>query len=99
MIQALYASKIVSYTQGFMLLAEASRLHNWRLNFGAIALMWRGGCIIRSRFLAKIKAAFDANPKLSNLMLDGFFQKAILDAQVRYRPCRRPGFCRSLGVR
>jgi len=83
--RALYASKIVSYAQGFMLLAEASRLHNWKLNFGAIALMWRGGCIIRSRFLGKIKEAFDTNQELSNLMLDVFFQKALQDAQTGWR--------------
>uniref|UniRef100_A0A1I7XDL7 6-phosphogluconate dehydrogenase, decarboxylating n=1 Tax=Heterorhabditis bacteriophora TaxID=37862 RepID=A0A1I7XDL7_HETBA len=80
--KALYASKIVSYAQGFMLLAEASRNFDWKLNFGAIALMWRGGCIIRSRFLGAIKKAFDKNPKLTNLLLDDFFTKAVAEAQL-----------------
>ncbi|VDO47764.1 unnamed protein product [Onchocerca flexuosa] len=80
--KALYASKIISYAQGFMLLAEANRVFNWNLNFGAIALMWRGGCIIRSRFLGEIKKAFDTNPKLSNLLMDTFFLNAIKKCQV-----------------
>ncbi|KIH68484.1 phosphogluconate dehydrogenase domain protein, partial [Ancylostoma duodenale] len=79
--KALYASKIVSYAQGFMLMAEASRKFDWKLNFGAIALMWRGGCIIRSRFLGDIKKAFDKKRDLSNLLLDDFFTKATADAQ------------------
>ncbi|EGT48081.1 hypothetical protein CAEBREN_11695 [Caenorhabditis brenneri] len=83
--KALYASKIVSYAQGFMLLAEASKQFKWDLNFGAIALMWRGGCIIRSRFLGDIKRAFDNNKNLSNLLLDDFFTKAITDAQDSWR--------------
>jgi 6-phosphogluconate dehydrogenase len=83
--QALYASKIVSYAQGFMLLGEASRVFDWKLNFGAIALMWRGGCIIRSRFLGGIKKAFDKNPNLQNLLLDEFFKKAVSDAQESWR--------------
>ncbi|CAB3406311.1 unnamed protein product [Caenorhabditis bovis] len=83
--KALYASKIVSYAQGFMLLAEASRQFKWDLNFGAIALMWRGGCIIRSRFLGDIKRAFDVNKSLSNLLLDAFFKKAILDCENSWR--------------
>ncbi|KAI1730808.1 NAD binding domain of 6-phosphogluconate dehydrogenase domain-containing protein [Ditylenchus destructor] len=83
--RALYASKIVSYAQGFILLAEASKEFDWKLNFGAIALMWRGGCIIRSRFLGRIKAAFDKNPNLVNLLLDDFFLKAISEAQNAWR--------------
>ncbi|CAI5448844.1 unnamed protein product [Caenorhabditis angaria] len=83
--KALYASKIVSYAQGFMLLAEASKQFNWDLNFGAIALMWRGGCIIRSRFLGDIKRAFDSNKQLSNLLLDTFFTNAIAEAQDSWR--------------
>ncbi|EGT59889.1 hypothetical protein CAEBREN_00692 [Caenorhabditis brenneri] len=83
--KALYASKIVSYAQGFMLLAEASKQFKWDLNFGAIALMWRGGCIIRSRFLGDIKRAFDNNKNLSNLLLDNFFTKAITEAQDSWR--------------
>src|SRR5687768_6602375 len=68
--QALYASKIVSYAQGFMLMRAAAQEYKWNLNYGGIALMWRGGCIIRSRFLGDIKAAFQKNSKLTNLLLD-----------------------------
>jgi 6-phosphogluconate dehydrogenase len=83
--KALYASKIVSYAQGYMLLREASVENKWDLNFGSIALMWRGGCIIRSRFLGDIKKAFDKNPKLENLLLDGFFQNAMAESQEGWR--------------
>src|SRR3989449_1293283 len=83
--QALYASKIVSYTQGYMLMRAAANEYHWNLNYGGIALMWRGGCIIRSIFLGKIKEAFDKNPKLSNLLLDPFFRKAIKDSQRPWR--------------
>jgi 6-phosphogluconate dehydrogenase len=83
--QALYASKIVSYAQGYMLMRAAAAEYKWNLNYGGIALMWRGGCIIRSAFLGKIKEAFDKNPKLSNLMLDPFFRKAIKDCQRSWR--------------
>ncbi|XP_077998003.1 6-phosphogluconate dehydrogenase, decarboxylating-like [Glandiceps talaboti] len=83
--QALYASKIVSYAQGFMLLREAAKQFNWHLNYGGIALMWRGGCIIRSVFLGKIKAAFDKNPAITNLILDDFFHKAIDECQASWR--------------
>jgi 6-phosphogluconate dehydrogenase len=83
--QALYASKIVSYAQGYMLMRAAAAEHKWNLNYGGIALMWRGGCIIRSAFLDKIKEAFDKNAKLSNLMLDPFFRKAIKDCQRSWR--------------
>jgi 6-phosphogluconate dehydrogenase len=83
--RALYASKIVSYAQGYMLMRAAAREYNWNLNYGGIALMWRGGCIIRSRFLGKIKEAYDANPKLLNLLLDKFFKKAIKDCQRSWR--------------
>ena len=107
---ALYVSKIISYAQGFMLLREAAKVHNWNLNYGGIALMWRGGCIIRryvlfmkvlvmflrmfcadvftfpsSAFLGNIKAAFDKNPKLSNLLLDDFFAKAMKECQASAR--------------
>ncbi len=75
--KALYASKIISYTQGYMLMRAAAQQHHWNLNYGGIALMWRGGCIIRSVFLAEIKRAFDRNPNLTNLLLDPFFRKAI----------------------
>ncbi|HET9959847.1 MAG TPA: decarboxylating NADP(+)-dependent phosphogluconate dehydrogenase [Polyangiaceae bacterium] len=83
--QALYAAKIVSYAQGYMLLKEASRNYGFGLNFGDIALMWRGGCIIRSRFLGDIKQAFDKNPELENLLLDDFFRAALERAQRGFR--------------
>ncbi len=83
--KALYASKIVSYAQGFTLLRAAAEEFNWKLNFGGIALLWRGGCIIRSVFLGKIKEAFDNNPDLTNLMLDPFFKEKIELAQNSWR--------------
>lgn len=83
--KALYASKICSYAQGFQLMREASKVNNWGLNFGDIALMWRGGCIIRARFLGHIKEAFDAQPDLPNLLLAPYFKKAIDDAQSSWR--------------
>lgn len=83
--QALYASKIVSYAQGYQLMRAAAKTYGWNLNYGGIALMWRGGCIIRSAFLGKIKEAFDANPELVNLMLDGFFREALEKAQGGWR--------------
>lgn len=82
---ALYASKIISYAQGYMLMTEAAKEFNWNLNYGAIALMWRGGCIIRSKFLGNIKQAYDNNPALENLLLDEFFRGAILEAQPGWR--------------
>ena len=83
--RALYCSKIISYAQGYMLLREAAKDQKWNLNFGGIALMWRGGCIIRSRFLGKIKEAFDKNPQLTNLLLDDFFTKVLIDDQAAWR--------------
>ena len=83
--QALYASKIVSYAQGYQLMRQAAKTYGWNLNYGGIALMWRGGCIIRSRFLGKIKDAFDVNPDLVNLMLDDFFQGELAKAQGGWR--------------
>ena len=83
--QALYASKIVSYAQGYMLMRAAATEYGWNLNYGGIALMWRGGCIIRSRFLGDIKAAYDGDPELTNLMLDDFFVKALDSAQTAWR--------------
>ena len=83
--QALYASKIVSYAQGYMLMRAAAQHYGWNLNYGGIALMWRGGCIIRSVFLGKIKEAFDKNAKLTNLLLDPFFKAAIKSAQRSWR--------------
>lgn len=82
---ALYASKMISYAQGYMLMREASRDYSWNLNYGGIALMWRGGCIIRSVFLGKIKAAFDKNPDLYNLLLDDFFLGEITKCQQGWR--------------
>lgn len=82
---ALYASKIISYVQGFMLLRAASNEFKWNLQFGSIALMWRGGCIIRSRFLKEIKKAFDKNKDLESLLLDDFFKKEILKAEKGWR--------------
>jgi len=82
---ALYASKIISYAQGYMLMRHAAREYGWKLNYGGIALMWRGGCIIRSAFLGKIKLAYDANPLLENLLLDDFFRAAIQQAQGGWR--------------
>lgn len=83
--QALYASKIVSYAQGFMLMRDAARYHQWNLNFGGVALMWRGGCIIRSRFLGNIRDAFEQNPDLENLLLDDFFVRAMDESQLAWR--------------
>ncbi len=74
---ALYASKIISYAQGYTLMRTAAKTNNWNLNYGGIALMWRGGCIIRSVFLGKIKEAYDKNPQLSNLLLDPYFKGVI----------------------
>ncbi|HKI68425.1 MAG TPA: NADP-dependent phosphogluconate dehydrogenase, partial [Verrucomicrobiae bacterium] len=78
-------SKIISYAQGYMLMRAAAQEYGWNLNYGGIALMWRGGCIIRSAFLGKIKEAFDKNQKLTNLLLDPFFRKAIKDCQRSWR--------------
>ena len=82
---ALYASKIISYAQGFMLMREAAKEQGWDLNYGDIALMWRGGCIIRSAFLGNIKSAFDNNPQLDNLALDAFFVEALKSAESGWR--------------
>jgi 6-phosphogluconate dehydrogenase len=83
--QALYASKICSYAQGFVQLQEAAKEHTWPLNFGNIALLWRGGCIIRARFLEHIKQAFDDNSHLENLLLAPYFQEAVQRAQPAWR--------------
>ncbi len=83
--QALFASKIVSYAQGYALMREAAKSHGWDLNYGGIALMWRGGCIIRSAFLGDIKKAFDHNPELANLLLDPFFKEKIAAAGESWR--------------
>jgi 6-phosphogluconate dehydrogenase len=83
--KALYAAKIVSYTQGYVLLKAAAAEFKWDLNYGGIALLWRGGCIIRSVFLGKIKEAFDRNPQLSNLLLDPFFRETVEQSQEAWR--------------
>ncbi len=75
--KALYAAKIVSYAQGYTLMRSAAKTYGWNLNYGGIALMWRGGCIIRSKFLGKIKEAYDNNPALTNLLLDPFFKNTV----------------------
>jgi len=82
---ALYASKICSYAQGFQLLRAAAAEQKWSLDYGSIALMWRGGCIIRARFLGDIKSAFDRKPKLANLLLDPYFKKAMRRSQGAWR--------------
>ena len=83
--QAVLASKIVSYAQGYTLMREAAKEFEWNLNYGGIALMWRGGCIIRSAFLGKIKEAFDKNPGLNNLLLDDYFKETVVNAQSSWR--------------
>ncbi len=82
---ALYASKIVSYAQGFMLFREAAASFGWNLNYGGIALMWRGGCIIRSAFLGRIKDAFDRDPDLANLLVDTYFREEVAAAEAGWR--------------
>ena len=82
---ALFCAKIISYTQGYNLMMEAAKEYDWNLNYGGIALMWRGGCIIRSVFLADIKKAFDQNPNLQNLLLDPYFKEKVEAAQAGWR--------------
>src|SRR5256886_5161375 len=91
--RALYCSKMISYAQGYMLLREAAKEEKWNLNMGGIALMWRGGCIIRSRFLAEIKKAYDKNPKLSNLLMDDFFSGVL----IKYQEAWRKAIIRAVG--
>ena len=81
----MYASKIVSYAQGYQLMRAAAAEYHWNLNYGGVALMWRGGCIIRSVFLGEIKKAFDKKPNLTNLLLDPFFKRAVSKAQTSWR--------------
>ena len=83
--QGLYAAKIISYAQGFMLMKQAASDYGWELNYGSVALMWRGGCIIRSQFLGRIKQAFDKNPELENLLLDEFFLSEITSREEGLR--------------
>lgn len=93
---ALYASKIISYAQGFMLMTQAAHEYGWQLNYGGVALMWRGGCIIRSKFLGNIKQAYDNSPTLENLLLDPFFANAIKRCDSTWRSAIRLGI--DLGV-
>lgn len=83
--KALYSAKIISYAQGYSLMKSAAESHNWNLNYGGIALMWRGGCIIRSVFLGKIKEAYDKNPELSNLLLDEYFNSTLKELIPSWR--------------
>ena len=83
--KALYASKMISYAQGYTLMRAAAKTYGWNLNYGGIALMWRGGCIIRSVFLGRIKEAYDMNPQLSNLLLDPYFAHAIKELVPAWR--------------
>ncbi|MFT4746402.1 MAG: 6-phosphogluconate dehydrogenase [Congregibacter sp.] len=83
--QAVLAAKIVSYAQGYMLMQEAAKEYSWELNYGGIALMWRGGCIIRSAFLGKIKEAYDAEPELENLLLTPYFRDTVVSSQAGWR--------------
>jgi 6-phosphogluconate dehydrogenase len=96
--EALYASKMVSYAQGYVLMSSAAKDFSWNLNYGGIALMWRGGCIIRSVFLGKIKEAFDKNPNLSNLLLDPFFKEKIAKAQDGWRRVVSQAFIHGIPV-
>ncbi|MBQ2150821.1 MAG: NADP-dependent phosphogluconate dehydrogenase, partial [Bacteroidales bacterium] len=83
--KALFSAKVVSYAQGYALMRSAAKEYGWNLNYGGIALMWRGGCIIRSVFLGKIKDAFDKNPGLANLLLDSYFQGKLAESQKGWR--------------
>jgi len=82
---ALYASKIISYTQGYLLMSEAAKQYQWQLNYAGIAKMWRGGCIIRSNFLDNISAAYESNPDLDSLLMDEFFQNIMSECQPGWR--------------
>jgi 6-phosphogluconate dehydrogenase len=82
---ALYCAKICSYAQGFQLMREAQKEYHWTLNFGSIAQIWRGGCIIRAVFLQKITEAYGRNPQLANLLLDPYFRKTVKEAQPNWR--------------
>ncbi len=83
--QALYASKICSYAQGFALMRAAAQEYGWQLKMGEMAMIWRGGCIIRAKFLSKIKEAFDRNPGLANLLMDPYFSRIVIENQPRWR--------------
>ena len=96
--KAVYGAKLVSYAQGFTLLREAAKEYKWNLNYGSIALLWRGGCIIRSAFLSKIKDAFDQDQDLDNLLLDTFFQKKIDEAQEGWRNVCSTGLSQGIPI-
>ncbi len=83
--RAVYAAKIISYAQGYMLMRDAARTYGWNLNYGGVALMWREGCIIRSAFLGKIQEAYAKQPELANLLLDEYFSAAVIEAQASWR--------------
>lgn len=91
--KALYASKIISYAQGFMLLREAAKEYSWKLDYGEIASIWRGGCIIRSVFLDKISKAYESNPNLKNILLDSYFANAIEQCQDSWRKVIATAIC------
>jgi len=94
--QAVYAAKIISYTQGYMLMRDAAQTYSWNLNYGGVALMWREGCIIRSVFLDNIQAAYANNPDLENLLLDAYFQDAIIRAQSSWRHVAATGIAHGI---
>ena len=94
--QALLASKIVSYAQGYLLMREAAKLHEWNLDYGGIALLWRGGCIIRSVFLSRIKEAFDEDPGLPNLLLSPYFREKVESAQASWRRVVAAAVCHGI---
>ncbi len=83
--KSLFAAKIVSYAQGYALMRAAAKTYGWNLNYGGIAMIWRGGCIIRSAFLSKIKEAFEVNPDLANLILDPYFMQAVQSSLPAWR--------------
>ncbi len=96
--QALYASKIVSYAQGYALLRSAAQTYGWTLDYGGIALLWRGGCIIRSRFLEKIHEAYLEEPSLSNLLLAPYFRKILRNAQSGWRKVCAEAICAGIPI-
>jgi 6-phosphogluconate dehydrogenase len=95
---ALFGAKIISYAQGYDLMGEAAKEYKWKLNNGGIALMWRGGCIIRSVFLGKIKEAFEKNPGLEHLLLDEYFNQTITKAQEGWRRVVATAFTQGIPI-
>ncbi len=98
LMQALYASKIISYTQGYALLRATAAEYNWKPDYGGIATIWRNGCIIRSAFLSRIKEAYDRNPGLANLLFDPFFKRSVLSAQAAWRRVTAAAIAQGLPV-